>query len=182
MCVDPSGFSRSPERPYLHYVVMPSPIGVADLAAGLLCRQRQLWLLVSLAPDHDGPGHPRNLVGERHGRHFRGTALHQPAEPGTLLGAVLARVANDGHCPDHQQPPQISIALLGDAAEPVLAAGAVLLGHQSDPGSKTAPRCECLPVADLSNQGGGADRANAWYFRQPPACLARAMQGQDALV
>jgi hypothetical protein len=31
MCVDPSGFSRSPERPYLHYVVMPSPIGVADL-------------------------------------------------------------------------------------------------------------------------------------------------------
>ena len=34
-CVDPSGFSRSPERPYLHYVVMPSPIGVADLAAGV---------------------------------------------------------------------------------------------------------------------------------------------------
>ena len=34
-CVDPSGFSRSPERPYLHYVVMPSPIGVANLVAGL---------------------------------------------------------------------------------------------------------------------------------------------------
>jgi len=32
-CVDPSGFSRSPERPYLHYVVMPSPIG-ANLSAG----------------------------------------------------------------------------------------------------------------------------------------------------
>ena len=28
-----AGFSRSPERPYLHYVVMPSPIGVADLSA-----------------------------------------------------------------------------------------------------------------------------------------------------
>ena len=26
-CADPSGFSRSPERPYLHYLVMPSPIG-----------------------------------------------------------------------------------------------------------------------------------------------------------
>jgi hypothetical protein len=25
-CDDPSGFSRSPERPYLHHVVMPSPI------------------------------------------------------------------------------------------------------------------------------------------------------------
>jgi hypothetical protein len=34
-CVDPSGFSRSTERPYLHYVIMPSPIGLADLAAGL---------------------------------------------------------------------------------------------------------------------------------------------------
>jgi hypothetical protein len=34
-CVDPSGFSRSPEQPYLHYVVMPSPICVAGLAAGL---------------------------------------------------------------------------------------------------------------------------------------------------
>ena len=34
-CDDPSGFSRSPERPYLHYVVMPSPIGVADLTADL---------------------------------------------------------------------------------------------------------------------------------------------------
>ena len=32
-CVDPRGFSRSPERPYLHYVVMPSPIGIADLPA-----------------------------------------------------------------------------------------------------------------------------------------------------
>src|ERR1700688_5005899 len=35
MCVDPNGFSRSPEQPYLHYVVMPSPIGVADLTADL---------------------------------------------------------------------------------------------------------------------------------------------------
>jgi len=34
-CDDPNGFSRSPERPYLHCVVMPSPIGVANLAAGL---------------------------------------------------------------------------------------------------------------------------------------------------
>ena len=35
-CADPNGLSRSPERPYLHYVVMPSPIGVADLPAELL--------------------------------------------------------------------------------------------------------------------------------------------------
>jgi hypothetical protein len=34
-CDDPNGFSRSPERPYLHYVVMPSPIGIADLSGGV---------------------------------------------------------------------------------------------------------------------------------------------------
>ena len=28
-CADPNGLSRSPERPFLHYVVMPSPIGIA---------------------------------------------------------------------------------------------------------------------------------------------------------
>ena len=39
-CADPNGFSRSPERPYLHYVVMPSPIGVAGLLLALSCRQR----------------------------------------------------------------------------------------------------------------------------------------------
>lgn len=32
-CDDPNGFSRSPERPYLHYVVMPSPIGGTDQPA-----------------------------------------------------------------------------------------------------------------------------------------------------
>jgi pimeloyl-ACP methyl ester carboxylesterase len=35
---------------------------------------------------------------------------------------MLARVADDGHRAYDQQPPQISITLLGDAAEPVLAA------------------------------------------------------------
>src|SRR6516165_4746402 len=178
MCDDPSGFSRSPERPYLHYVVMPSPIGLRPTS----CRQQQVRLLVSLAPDHDGPGHPCDLVGERDGRHFRGSALHQPAKPRPLLGAVPARVADDGHCPDDQQPPQISIALLGDAAEPVLAAGGVLLRHQPDPGRKTAPGGESLPVADLGNQCGSGDRADAWDLRQPPARLTPAMQGHDAPV
>jgi hypothetical protein len=56
------------------------------------CRQRQLRLLVFLAPDHDGPGHRRNLVGERDGRHLGWSTFHQPAKPGTLLRSVFARV------------------------------------------------------------------------------------------
>src|SRR5215471_6992902 len=35
-CDDPNGFSRSPERPCLHYVVMSSPIGVFTLPAAAL--------------------------------------------------------------------------------------------------------------------------------------------------
>jgi hypothetical protein len=48
---------------------------------------------------------------------------------------VLAGVADNGHRADDQQPLQVSIALLGDAAEPIFAAGRVLLRHQPDPGS-----------------------------------------------
>src|ERR1700674_3095764 len=38
--------------------------------------QQQFRFLVSLVPDHDGPGHPRNLVGERDGRHLGGPTFH----------------------------------------------------------------------------------------------------------
>lgn len=58
----------------------------------------------------------------------------------------------------------------------------MLLRHQSDPGRKTAPRGECLPVADLGDQCGGSDRADARDLRQPTARLAAAVQGHDALV
>src|SRR6266404_9032747 len=54
--------------------------------------------------------------------------------------------------------------------------------HQPDPGCETASRGECLPVADLGNQCGGADRADAWDLRQPSARLTPAVQGHDALV
>src|SRR5258705_2227132 len=101
MCVDPNGLSRSPERPYLHYVVMPSPIGVADQSAGVSHAASNSFGSLYLSPrTMMGPGHPRNLVGEGDGSHFRGSALHQPAEPRSLLRSVLARVADDGHCAD----------------------------------------------------------------------------------
>jgi hypothetical protein len=43
-------------------------------------------------------------------------------------------------------------------------------------------RPEGIPVADLCNQCGGADRADAWDLRQPAARLTRTVQGHDALV
>jgi hypothetical protein len=86
-----------------------------------------------------------------------------------LLRAVLLRIADDGHGTIDEQPPQVSIALLGDTAELVPATGRVLLRHQPDPGGQTTPGAKRLPVADLGNKGGGHDRPNTRNLLQPPA-------------
>src|ERR1043165_8210719 len=99
--------------------------------------QQQLRFWVSLAANHDRPSHPCNLVGKCNGRHLCWSAIHYSCEPNSL-GAVRSGVANDGHGAGNEQPSQIAIALLGDTAEPLLATGRMLLGHQTDPGSKIA--------------------------------------------
>ena len=58
------------------------------------------------------------------------SALHQSCEPRQVLGAVPLGIADDGRRADNQQPSQVSIALLGDTAEPVLATGRMLLRRQ----------------------------------------------------
>jgi hypothetical protein len=128
-CVDPSGFSRSPERPYLHYVVMPSSIGVAVLSAGARHVASNSSVPCISRPDHDGPGHPRHLVGERLGRHFRGSALYQSVQPRPPLRSVLARVV--GLRRPRAATGNIDYPL-GDTAEPVLAASGVLLRSPSN--------------------------------------------------
>ena len=103
------------------------------------------------------------------------------ASHGRLPLPCFLRIANDGHGTGDQQPSQVAIALLGDAAELVLAAGRMLLGHQPNPGGKVAPRAELLPVADLGNQGGGHDRADARDLLQATARFARAMPGDGCV-
>src|SRR5262249_37936545 len=110
------------------------------------------------------------------------SALHESCEPRSPLGAVLFGVADDGHGTCYEQPSQVAITLLGDAAEPLLAAGRVLLGHQPDPGSKIAPRAELPPVADFGNQRGGHDWADARDLLQATARFARAVPGEDTFV
>src|SRR5438477_9717294 len=97
-------------------------------------------------------------------------------------GAVLSCVANDRHGAGDEQPSQIAIALLGNAAEPFLAAGRVLLGHQTDPSGKIAPRAERPPIADLRNQSRGDDGTNTWDLLEPPALFAGSVPSMDALV
>src|SRR5262245_57826475 len=98
-----------------------------------------------------------------------------------LLRAVFLRIADDGHGTGNEKPPQVSIVLLGDAAELVLATGRVLPRHQPDPGSQATSRAERLPVANLGNKGSGDDRPDTRNLVEPPAWFTGAMPGQDAL-
>src|SRR5262249_49740179 len=95
---------------------------------------------------------------------------------------MLTRIANDCHRTCDEQPSQISIALLGDPAESLLAAGRMLSGHQPDPGGKTAARRECLPIPYLGYQRSGDDRADAGNFLEPPAFFTRPVPSMDVFL
>src|SRR4029077_9420575 len=87
-----------------------------------------------------------------------------------------------GHGARDEQPSQISIALLGDPAEVLLAASGMLLGNQSDPGRQASSGRELLPISHFSDQGGGDDRTNTGDLLEPLAFFARAMPGMDVLL
>ena len=58
----------------------------------------------------------------------------------------------------------------------------MLLGNKADPSCQASSGRECLPIAHLRDQGGGADRANAGDFLEPPAFFTRAVPSIDALI
>src|SRR5262249_11027572 len=142
---------------------------------------QQLRFFVPFAANHDRPSHPCDLVGECNRRHLYRSAIHYSCEPSSF-GAMLSRIANDSHSAGDEEPSQIAIALLGYAAEPFLAAGRVLLGHQTNPGGESAPRAERPPIADLGNQSDSDDRTNARDFLEPSALFTRSVPSMDALV
>src|SRR5215469_6128587 len=84
--------------------------------------------------------------------------------------------------PGDEQPAQMSIALLRDAAQSLFAAGRMLSRHQADPCSKTAAGREHLPISDLGHQRGCDDRTNARDFLQPSAFFTRAVPSVDTLL
>ena len=69
---------------------------------------------------HDRPSDARHLVGNGNGDELGRLLGQQPHDPGMLL-RMLPSVSNNGCCTDDEQPSEIAIPLLGDAAEPLLA-------------------------------------------------------------
>ena len=80
-----------------------------------------------------------------------------------MLLRMQPGLSNNGCCTDDEQPSEIAISLLGDAAEPLLATRRVLPGHKSDPCCKIPPGSEATGVCDGGSDGRGPDHAYPGY-------------------
>jgi hypothetical protein len=78
----------SPSQPS-HHAGFPGGISFNAQADGFL---------VSLAPGHQDPGHPRNLVGQRDGSDLGRAPRQQSRQPWPMPGAVDLGIADDGEC------------------------------------------------------------------------------------
>jgi hypothetical protein len=74
-------------------------------------------------------------------------------------GLVL-RVPDGGRGAHDKQPPQISISLLRDTAQPRLAAGRLLLRRQAEPGGELPAGAELIGIGDGGGDRGGRDHAD----------------------
>src|SRR3990170_1764675 len=83
---------------------------------------------------HITPNGRRDLVSKCDGSDLRWSPGQQRRKPGPMLCAMELGIADHGERAGGEQAAQIAIALLADAAEPVLAPARVLLGHEPDPG------------------------------------------------
>ena len=166
-CVDPSVFSRSRSdricirRHALANWCCRSSCWPAS------CHQQQLRLLVSLAPNYDCPGHPRDLVGERDCRHFGWSTFHSNGRAMAPVGSVLARVADDGHCADDQQPPRISrLPCLVMPPSLSLPAGVCLFGTNPIQAARLRPDEKVFQLRRIATSARAAD---AWDDSGQPA-------------
>ena len=124
-----------------------------------LCRRPQLGCLIALVAGKQHPGDAGGLVGQGDGGHLGRLAGDEVGQPRQVRGASTLGMADHRHGAGHQQPSEILIALLGDAPEPLLAAGGALPGHSSYPCRQRTPiyvRCWRLsgPIQVESGRSG----------------------------
>ncbi len=173
--IPPSGIDR-----LSHYIwsALPKFVGrslALDLSLG------RLRLPIPLAAGHDCPDHPGVFVGQSHGRDLRRTPRKQLQEPRSARAIALS-VSNDGKGADDEHLAQVSIALLGDAAEPLLSAAGVLSRNQTDSGRQVATSLEGRRIGHGGDHGAGQKRPDARDLHQPAADLGRAGVGPDQAI
>ena len=91
-------------------------------------------------------------------------------------------VLNNGCCTDDEQPSKVAISLLGDAAEPLLAARRVLPRHKSDPCCKIPTGFEVTRVCDSGSDGRGPDHANPGHGLEAAAHIIGTMMGVNGAI
>src|SRR5262249_35302886 len=99
-----------------------------------------------------------------------------------MLGAIDLGVANDRKRACREQATQITVTLLADAAEPVLASTRMLLRHQSNPGREVSPGPKHFWIGNAGNQRRGQHMTNARDRIEPLARLVGSMPGRDQAV
>ena len=81
---------------------------------------------IGFACGEHGPGHARQLVGQRHtGDVVVGTRC-KLCQPRTQAGRLLLSELQDGSCTLYEQSSQIGVPALADAEQLLLASGGVL--------------------------------------------------------
>ena len=130
---------------------------------------------------HDRPSDTRHLVGNGNGDELGRLLGQQPHDPGMLL-RILPGVSHNRCCTDDEQPSEIAISLLGDAAEPLLAARRVLPRHKSDPCCKIPTGFEAIGVCDSGSDGRGPDHAYPRHSLEAAAHIVGTMMGVNGPV
>ena len=130
---------------------------------------------------HDRPRDAGHFVGNRHGNELGRLLGQQPHDPGMLL-RMLPSLSNNGRCTDDEQPSEIAISLLRDAAEPLLATRLVLPRHKSDPCRKIPTGFEATRVCDSRSNGRGSDHANPGHGLEAATHVIGTMLGVNGAI
>jgi hypothetical protein len=151
-------------------------------ANGAALCSREYFHSKRLARRHNGPYDPRELVGERHRDQSRGFAHEKRDQPIAQGAFPLANHAQQRGRAQHEQPPEVAIALFGDGAELFLAAAGILPRRHSEPGGKVAARLENTWVRNADDDRRGGDFADPWNAGQQSADRTLRMDGGDLLI
>src|SRR4051812_22544343 len=115
-----------------------------------------------LEQDHRGiKGRYRPMRGDRDRHDVRRLALDEPQEPRRLHALAAPGPAQHGLRADNEKAPQVRVAALRDAAQPLLAAARVLAGHKADPGGELPARAELRGIGHAGGDERGVHRADA---------------------
>src|SRR5271156_5948409 len=106
-------------------------------------------------------------------------ARPERTQPVAQRALALWRRPQDRDGAQHQKPSDITIALLGDRPEFLLAAGRVLLGRRAKPGGEVAAGFEDVRIWGAGQNRRSGERADAGDARCQPADRIASMVGGD---